>query len=132
MPSYRDHRGLVITTSSAMAAACYADGVQALVFGSSLDAVAMLRAAVAADPSLGVAVAALAWSTTGEAGSDPALLAALEAGEARSSDATRRERQHIEIVLTALRGDPDRARALGAEHLREFPDDVFVVHLVGR
>jgi hypothetical protein len=56
----------------------------------------------------------------------------LECALAASTPATRRERQHIEIVMIALRGDRARARALGAGHLTEFPDDALIRHLVGR
>ena len=121
--------GLVITTNSAVAAARYADGVE-LLLGSSPDASAMLQAAVAADPAFGVALAALAWGSTGQTGTDAALLDALAASVAGSSSVTRRERQHIEIVVTALRGDRERARALGSEHLREFPADALVAHII--
>ena len=43
--------------------------------------------------------------------------------------ATRRERQHVEIVALVLVGDVTRARALRAAHLAEFPGDVLIVHL---
>jgi len=43
--------------------------------------------------------------------------------------ATRRERQHVEIVALALVGAVARAQALRAAHLAEFPDDVLIVHL---
>jgi hypothetical protein len=131
MPRYTDHKGLVITTSSALAAARYASGVE-LLFGSSPDAVAMLRAAVDADPAFGVALAALAWGSSGQADADAALIDALAASVAESSSVTvtRRERQHIEIVVTVLRGDRARARALGSEHLREFPADALVAHII--
>jgi hypothetical protein len=130
MPRHTDHMGLVITTSSATAAARYADGVELLI-SSSDQAMAVLRAAVAADASLGIAGAALAWCAAGQAGADPTPLDAAELPMAPAR-ATRRERQHIEIIGTALRGDGERARALGAEHLREFPNDVLIAHLVGR
>ena len=68
--------GLVITTSSAAAAARYVDGVE-LLLSSSPDAIAMLQAAVAADPAFGVALAALAWGTAGQPGADGAPLDAL-------------------------------------------------------
>ena len=129
MPRYTDHTGLVITTSSRQAAARYADGVDLLV-DRSPDAVVLLRAAVAADPALGVAIAALAWATRGQAVPHAALVAVLGTVVTGSAPATRRERQHVEIVLTALRGDRDRARALGSEHLREFPADVLVAHVI--
>jgi hypothetical protein len=131
MPPYTDHMGMVITTESAGAAACYAEGVQLLI-RSSPDAVVLLRAAVEADASLGVALAALALSSSGGAGHDEDVLGALERSLAGSSSATRRERQHMEIIAIALGGDRERAQALGCEHLREFPDDVLVDHLVAR
>ena len=131
MPPYTDHMGQVITTESAGAAACYAEGVQLLI-RSSPDAVVLLRAAVEADASLGVALAALLLSSSGGAGPDEDLLGALERSLAGSSSATRRERQHMEIIAIAVGGDRERARALGCDHLREFPDDVLVAHLVAR
>jgi len=130
MPRYTDHKGLLITTSSAVAAARYARGVELLV-GSSPDAVGMLRAALGADPAFGVALAALAWGSTGQGGADAALLDALAARVAGSASVTRREQQHIEIVVSVLRGDRERARALGSEHLREFPADALVAHIIG-
>ena len=48
---------------------------------------------------------------------------------AATRGATRRDRQHIEIVALAILGDVARARALRAAHLAEFPDDVLIVHL---
>jgi hypothetical protein len=126
MPRFTDHLGLVITTNSAAAAACYVDGVE-LLLSSSPRATAMLQAAVAADPAFGVALAALAWGSTDHTGTDAVLLDALAVG---SWSATRRERQHIEIVVTALRGDLERARGLGSEHLREFPADALVAHII--
>ena len=131
MPPYTDHMGLVITTESAGAAACYAEGVQLLI-RSSPAAVVLLRAALAADASLGVALAGLALSSCGPTGPDEDVLGALERSLAGSSSATRRERQHMEIIAIAVGGDLERARALGCDHLREFPDDVLVAHLVAR
>jgi hypothetical protein len=130
MPRYTDHMGLVVTTTSAVAAARYADGVELLLLGSSPDAIAVLQGAVAADPAFGVALAALACGSTGQTGADAALVDALAASAAGSSSLTRRERQHIEIVVTALRGDRERARALGSEHLREFPADALVAAII--
>jgi len=39
---------------------------------------------------------------------------------------TRKERQQIQIVGLAVAGDTDRATALIAEHLAEFPDDELI------
>ena len=128
MPGYIDHKGLVITTDSAHAAACYALGLQLL--GDSGEASVMWRAALEADPSFGVALAGLVWSATLDSAPGD-LLVALEDRLARSPASTRRERQHMEIIATAARGDRHRARALGLDHLREFPDDVLVAHVIG-
>jgi hypothetical protein len=124
MCQYTDHMGLVITTVSAEAAARYAEGLR-LLTDSSPDAGAVLYAAVVADPSLGVAVAALVWR--GDVHVD-----ALDRYLEGPSLATRRERQHIEIVAVALRGGLARARALGLDHLRDFPGDVLVTQVLAR
>ncbi len=131
MLRYTDHMGLVISTRSAEAAAYYAEGVQLLISGSAA-AVPVLQAALAADPSLGVVIVAIAVTRFDAEGAISVELDVLERALATSSPATRRERQHIEIVMVALRGDMARARALGAEHLSEFPADVLIRHLVGR
>jgi hypothetical protein len=132
MLRYTDHLGLVISTRSAQAAAGYAEGVQLLISGSPVAAIPVLQAALAADPSLGVLLVALAVARSEAERADGVDLDLLEVALAASSSATRRERQQIEIVLVALRGDVARARALGAGHLTEFPDDALIGHLVSR
>ena len=129
MPRHIDHGGQVVSTDSAEAAAWYAEGVCLLVRSPS-DAVPALRAALAADPSLGVALAALAVAAAERSEDVPVDM--LEAAVATSSSATRRERQHIEIVAAALSGDAPRARALSYEHLAEFPSDLLVASVVAR
>jgi hypothetical protein len=133
MPMLRhlDHMGLVISTRSAEAAACYVEGVRLLLVRSP-DAIAALRGAVAADPSLGVALAALAMSRAADESLRRADLDGLLLSGHGSSSATRRERQHVEIIVVALQGDTDRASALGSDHLTEFPDDVLIADLVAR
>ena len=129
MPRYIDHASQVVSTDSAEAAAWYAEGV-CLLLRSPSDATWALRAALGADPSLGVALAALAVAAAERSGDVPVDL--LEAALAASSSATRRERQHIEIVAAALSGDTQRARALSYEHLAEFPSDLLVASVVAR
>ena len=129
MLRFVDHAGLVVSTNSAEAAAWYAEGVSLLVRSPS-DAIAALRTALAADPFLGVALAALAVATVERSEDVPFDL--LEAAVAVSSSATRRERQHIEIVAAALSGDAPRARALSSEHLAEFPSDLLLAGVVAR
>jgi hypothetical protein len=54
----------------------------------------------------------------------------LAAAGATVTRATRRERQHVELLGVALHGDTARAIALGLEHLDEFPSDLVVARLV--
>ena len=122
-----DRRGLAVSTPSGASAASYVQGVELLV-GLSPEAVSMLRAAVETDPHFALARVALAY----------ALAAAGMPPEASQSDcsplscraSTRRERQHIEVVRMMLSGQRERAAVLGREHLREFPGDVLVAHIL--
>ena len=129
MPSNTDGTiTITITTASAEATMLYTRGV-ALLIRSSPDAENNLRAAVEADSRLAVALAALAvdaHSRGRKSEGDEAIALSL----ARMQGTTRRERQHVEIVALVLRGDIDRARALGAAHLAEFPRDSLIAHLV--
>ena len=116
MPRYTDQLGLVITTSSAAAAACYADGVELLISSSPRRRYAMLQAAVGADPSFGVALAALALGTAGQPGADGATLEALSASAARivfrhpPGAPAHRDRGHCRYEATPTRPRP-RLRA---------------------
>src|SRR5436309_15932083 len=100
----------IITTISAEAVSLYATGVDLLV-SSSPDARTKLRAAVAADGHLAVALAALAIDAK-ERGLDPDCDQLIAVALAHVHGTTRRERQHVELVALVLRGDVDRARAL--------------------
>jgi hypothetical protein len=116
----------VISTNSPEAVALYREGVD-LVLRSSADARSVLAAAVAADPQMAVALAALAH----EIGSEPTFRGVLDEAAAAALSATRRERQHVEIVTSMLMGDLPRGRALGAEHLADFPRDALIGYLLG-
>jgi hypothetical protein len=76
--------------------------------------------------------AALALSTTDHTEANEEVADALERNLAGCTRATRRERQHMEIVVLAVRGERERAHALGRGHLREFPDDMIIAHVVAR
>jgi hypothetical protein len=131
MPAYTDQQGLVISTRSAEAAALYVRGVRLLIERSP-HAETVLRAAVAADPSFGLALAALACVSTTCREKESDLFAGLAPSLASGGAATRRERQHMEVIAVSLRGDARRALALARDHLCEFPDDVVIAELVGR
>ena len=74
-------------------------------------------------------IAAAALASRSNAMESAAMLArALR--EARS--ATRRERQHVEIVGFFVHGERSRAKALAAAHLAEFPRDALIVYVLDR
>jgi hypothetical protein len=131
MSPHVDRNGQIVSTQSAAAAAHYDQGVERLV-GSSPDAIESFGAAVAEDAMFGVALAALAWSTSAFGADNGDGVRALERCLGGSTTMTRRERQHVEVVAMALRGDVERARALGSDHLREFPEDAVVTCVIGR
>jgi hypothetical protein len=119
-----------ITTTSARAAEHYAAGLRLLLVGSA-EATRQLGLAVAADPRLGVAFAALAVAQQ-SSGASAEANQALASAVAGARLGTRQERQHIEIVGLVLSGDFGRARALAAAHLAEFPGDGLIRHLITR
>lgn len=111
-----DSAGYQLTTSRPDAAAAYRDATDALLSGRPTDAA--LRRALAADPDLAVAAALLV--------AQDRELSRVEADSALAAvaRATRRERQHAEVMLALAGADHERVCALAVEHLREFPDDL--------
>lgn len=127
--AFRDYGDLVITTDAAEAAQAYSRGIQLLIT-SSVEAESLLRDAVAADPHF-----ALAWVALALAVGAPGLGAEhrqfTDRVDTTLAGATRRERQHIEVIRLVLGGgDRDRAAVLGREHLREFPRDILVSYVL--
>jgi hypothetical protein len=115
-----DFEGPRPSTENGDALAAYCDGLAALVAGNG-HAESLLLTAVQADPDFALAHIALGVARTLRGvPSDAPLL---------PSTASRAERQHAEIVRTALRGDPARADDLRREHLTEFPGDLLVIWL---
>jgi len=131
MSPHVDRNGQIVSTQSAAAAAHYDQGVERLV-GSSPDAIESFRAALSEDAMFGVALAALAWSTRVFGTDNGDGVRALERCLGGSTTMTRRERQHVEVVAMAMRGDVERAQALGSDHLCEFPEDAVVTCVIGR
>jgi len=126
--AFRDPGDLVISTEVAAAAHAYSLGVQLLITSAAGSGV-LLRAAVAADPQFALARVALVLAV--DAGAIGADGAACEDGLAtRPEVMTRRERQHVEVIRLVLSGERERAAVLGREHLREFPGDVLVSHVL--
>jgi len=123
-----DAQGLVVSTDSIESLTAYLRGVD-LLLKSSADAVAALHEALEADPEFDLARVALACA---HAAKDEQADAPLGKPSCCGCPRTRRERQHIEVITLVLGGDNARASVLGREHLREFPDDVLVVHMLTR
>jgi hypothetical protein len=126
--AFRDHGDLVITTDTAEAARAYSRGIQ-LLTTSSVDAEALLRDAIAADPHFALAWVALALAV-GTRGLAAEHHECVDRADATLPGATRRERQHIEVIRLVLSGERNRAAVLGREHLREFPSDAVVSHVL--
>jgi hypothetical protein len=76
--------------------------------------------------AVGIAALALALHLLGASVDDVLARAERAAGRGVS----RRERQHVAIVVLALRGRFSRASALGRDHLAEFADDAIVAHVL--
>ncbi len=126
--AFRDYGDLVITTDAAAAAHSYSRGIQLLI-ASSVDAEALLRDAVTADPHFALAWVALALAV-GARGPAAEHHECADRADTTLAGATRRERQHVEVIRLALCGERERAAVLGREHLREFPNDVVVSHVL--
>lgn len=110
-----------LSTASVPAAIHYRDGIAALVSGNST-ADRLLGAAIRLDERFLLAHVGLAvWRvTTG---------ARWQAPTVEGCVVQRGERQHLEIVDTALSGDCGHAIDLRREHLLEFPGDLLIVWL---
>lgn len=119
--TFQDRYGLSLSTSSAEAAERYVDGIDR-VFSASVDAEASLLGAIAADEGFALAHAALAPRLQLQGKVEAAKAAAARAREL-AGGVTRREQQHVEVIATAIGGNPSRALELAREHLAEFPRD---------
>src|SRR5512132_4438414 len=124
-----DRYGLEVTTSSAVAAERFQEGMDRLL-SYSAGAEESFGSALAADPNLAVAHTGLALLALVQG---DAATARAAAGRARESvaGATRRERQHVEALSALIAGETARGLALVDEHVREFPRDALLVNQAG-
>src|SRR6267142_4762236 len=117
----RDAYGLPITTASADALATYDHAVRSQL-GWEADALALFRAAAAADPGLALAHAGAAvclfleerFAETKEAS---------EAARAAAATLPERERRHVEAITLWTSGQVDAAVAAMRAHLATYPRD---------
>jgi hypothetical protein len=125
---YQDRYGLPLTTTSEAAAVAYREGLDRIL-SAWVDAGAVLEQAIAEDPGFALAYIARArvHQIYGEAAD-----ARAKAKQARSLAAklTKRERQHVEIIASAIEGQSAAALNGAEQHLAEFPRDALVFSLL--
>jgi tetratricopeptide (TPR) repeat protein len=121
-----DRYGLPVTTSSAVAAERFQDGMDRLLsYGAGAEA--SFAAALQADEALAVAHAGAALVAVVQ-GDAPAARAAAGRARAAAAGATRRERQHAEALSALVAGDTARGLDLVDAHVKEFPRDALLVN----
>src|SRR6266704_1422234 len=121
-----DRYGLPVTTTSAVAAERFQEGMDRLL-SFSAGAEACFAAAVEADEGLALAHGggALVAVVQGDAAT---ARAATEKARQTVTGATRRERQHVEALYALVGGDTARGLDLVDEHVAEFPRDALLVN----
>jgi Tfp pilus assembly protein PilF len=124
----RDRYDLPLTTASESAAMSYRDGVDRMLSAWYGAAEAFDRA-IAEDP--GFALAYVARARIHQMNME-ATEARAKAARARqlAAAASRRERQHVEIMAAATEGKPAVALTGAEQHLDEFPRDALVLSLL--
>jgi tetratricopeptide (TPR) repeat protein len=121
-----DRYGLPLSTASTVAADQYVDGIDRMLsFNAGADE--CLEAAIAADAGFAPAHAAQALLRQFQGRGAEARSAAERAG-ACVAGASRRERQQVAAISTAVAGDTAGALALVREHLDEFPRDALLTY----
>jgi len=121
-----DRYGLPVSTSSAVAADRYQDGMDRLLsFGAGAEE--CFAAAVGADDGLALAHAGTAIFASVQGDARTARAAIARAGE-RTAGATRREQQHVTALAALVSGETERGLGLVEEHVREFPRDALLVN----
>lgn len=120
-----DRYGLPLTTALPIAAERYIVGIDSAL-AHNVGAQASLEAALAADPNFAMAHIALARLFQYD-GNLQAARASKEQALACLTGVTRRERQHVLAMATAIDGDGPGALALIREHMQDFPRDAFLL-----
>jgi tetratricopeptide (TPR) repeat protein len=124
----RDKYDLPLTTVSDGAAALYRDGVDC-VLSAWYGADVAFDKAIVKDPAFALAYIARARVHQLNMETAEAHTKAARARELAAT-ATRRERQHVEILAAAIEGQPKVALTGAEQHLDEFPRDALVFSLL--
>src|SRR5262245_30339645 len=121
-----DRYGLPVTTTSAVAAGRFQEGMDRLL-SFRAGAETCFAAAVEADEGLALAHGGLALVAVVQ-GDAATARAAAETARRTVAGATRRERQHVEALYTLVGGDTARGLDLVDEHVAVFPRDARLVN----
>jgi len=124
--SVADRYGLPLSTPSAGAAERYQTGMDRLLsYGAGAEQA--FAAAVEADPGFALAHAGRALFALFQ-GDGATAKTAVERARTLAAGATRRERQHVEALVTIVGGEGARGLGLIEEHVKEFPRDALLVN----
>lgn len=123
---YRDRYEWPVSVQSTAALDDYVRAVD-LILSGNIGAQECLQRALGNDDRFALAYAALATIEQREGRLDNARAAVHLALEC-ALDTTRRERQHVEVIAEAIRGNSSRALRLAKEHLLEFPRDAYILN----
>jgi len=124
--SIDDRYGLPLSTPSAGAAERYQNGMDRLLaYGAGAEQA--FAAAVEADPGFALAHAGRALFALFQ-GDGATAKTAVERARTLAAGATRRERQHVEALVTIVGGEGARGLGLIEEHVKEFPRDALLVN----
>src|SRR2546422_2534053 len=121
-----DRYGLPVTTTSAVAAERFQEGMDRLL-AFRAGAEACFAAAVEADEGLALAHGGVALVAVVQ-GDAATARAAAETARRTVAGATRRERQHVEALSALIGGETARGLDLVAKHVAEFPRDALLVN----
>ncbi|MEX0784189.1 MAG: tetratricopeptide repeat protein [Dehalococcoidia bacterium] len=125
MSTFTDRSGLPLTTSSARAADLYREGIDLMLAGG-FGGEAMIEEALQEDAGFSLARVTHARNLQLRGRVQEARDLATLAQET-SGDVTRRERQHVDVIATAITDSGEQALAKVREHVAEFPRDAYVL-----
>src|SRR5688572_13144524 len=125
---YTDRYDQPLTTTSRAAVDAYGEGLDLILAGWT-GADTVLDRAVAADPEF--ALAHIARARVHQIQGEVAAARAA-AGRARQllAPATPRERGHVDVIATAIEGNPAAARPAAEQHLDDHPRDALVLSML--
>ena len=126
----QDRYGLPITTSSALAAEHFIEGLD-LLLEQNYGPEEQFTQAIEADAGFALAYSALAYMLHLRAQVPEAREQAQQA-QALATGVTRRERQQIEATALFVNGQGTRAYALIREHLVDYPRDILMSRMAQR